>query len=78
MKLFIVFGRFGSVLFDSFFSCAFLLLLFFVLIFLLFVYLLTQSIAVIHFTKNSLVFLFMFFSINLIVLCQYPEGIKKN
>lgn len=70
MKLFILFGRFGSV-FHSFFSCAFLLLLFFVLFFLLFVYLLTQSIAVIHITKNSLVFLFMFLSINLIVLRQY-------
>ena len=60
MKLFILFGRFGSV-FHSFFSCAFLLLLFFVLFFLLFVYLLTQSTVVIQITKNSLMFLFMFF-----------------
>jgi len=71
MKLFIVFGRFGSVFDSFFFSCAFLLLLFFVLFFLLFVYLLTQSIAVIHITKNSLVFLFMVLAINLIVLRQY-------
>ena len=76
MKLFILLGRFGSV-FDSFFSCAFLLLLFFVLFFLLFVYLLTEYSSYSHYEKFAGVSLYVF-SINLIVLRQYPEGIKKN